>query len=62
MKWRIVDVTQLDHLPKSIVTILRDFAFPIGFNKEGIRKAVLCEEDLTIITSEISEQMHDSRS
>ncbi len=57
MKRWVVDVTHLEHLPKSIVTILRDFTFPNGFSKEGIRKAVLCEEDLTIITSEISEQM-----
>ncbi|MGC9778978.1 MAG: hypothetical protein HZR80_07025 [Candidatus Heimdallarchaeota archaeon] len=50
-------MTLIEHLPKSIVTILRDFAFPNSFSKDGIRKAVHCREDLTIITSEISEQM-----
>ncbi|MHA1126560.1 MAG: hypothetical protein ACTSO7_13640 [Candidatus Heimdallarchaeota archaeon] len=47
----------LECLPKSFVTILRDFAFPNGFSAEGIRKAVNCKENLTIIASEITEQM-----
>lgn len=49
-------MTHIDSLPRSITTILRDFAFPQGFEIEDIRKAVFCEEDLTIITPETAEQ------
>ena len=55
--WRGIDLAHLDCLPRSIVTILRDYAFPTSFSEDGIRKAVHCQEDLTIITPERSEQL-----
>lgn len=53
----MTDLTHLGCLPRSFVTILRDYAFPADFNEEGIRKAVHCQEDLTIITPKTSEQL-----
>ncbi len=50
-------MAHLGCLLRSFVTILRDYAFPTGFSQEGIRKAVQCQEDLTINTPKTSEQL-----
>jgi len=45
-------------LPKAITTVLRDYPFPTGVDKDSIRKAVSCDEDMLFVTPDLDEQLH----
>ena len=46
----------LASLPDALITILRDFPFPSGFDEDDVQKAVDCSEDLLILSPNIHEQ------
>ncbi len=47
----------INTLPKAITTVLRDYSFPSGVDKDTIRKAVRCDEDLLFVTPDLDEQL-----
>ncbi len=47
----------INALPKAITRVLRDFPFPSNIDKESIRKAVNCREDLLFATPDLDEQL-----
>jgi len=54
---REINSQSVNILPKAITTVLCDFPFTSGVDKESIRKAVSCKEDMLFVTPDLDEQL-----